>query len=282
MSMPYLISVAFLLFSSITLAAVDQRVGSNELAYYGADFYQALRSAKVVPKPNLHRILSGVHASNPGKHDSINTGHCTKDCYRHTSVSYDEARKIVFGELDVEKDNRGHYVKDVYCGKKFHFRSVDEIRRRHTEVNIEHTWPQSKFTNRFDKGQQKTDLHHLFPTDSDANSRRANHDFGNVENAPNELNVHNCEVSKLAVIKGEVLFMPPKDHRGNVARALFYFAVRYDMELDAEDEKVLREWHRQDPVDHDEVERHEIIAQYQKVRNPFIDHPELVSKVTNF
>jgi endonuclease I len=37
-----------------------------------------------------------------------------------------------------------------------------------------------------------------------------------------------------------------------------------------------------DPIDEAEKTRHEIIAKYQKVRNPFIDFPELVEKIADF
>lgn len=278
--MRYLSLFALCLLPSLLLARVNHQLPNRDLAYYGAEYYQALRSQQSLPKEMIHRILAGVHGLNAGSYDSINN--CSQNCYRHQSVSYDEARRIIFGELDIERDTRGHYVKDVYCGRKVHFRSVDQVRNMHTEINIEHTWPQSKFTSRFSKGAQKSDMHHLYPTDSDANSRRGNHDFGEVGNAVDELNVNQCQISKLAVIRGEVIFMPPRDHRGNVARSLFYFAARYDMPIDAEDERVLRQWHELDPVDADERERHEIIARYQQVRNPFIDHPEIVRRIGNF
>jgi endonuclease I len=40
-------------------------------------------------------------------------------------------------------------------------------------------------------------------------------------------------------------------------------------------------WHIQDPVDDFERNRNEVIFGYQGNRNPFIDHPELVSKIYN-
>ena len=38
----------------------------------------------------------------------------------------------------------------------------------------------------------------------------------------------------------------------------------------------LLEWHAQDPVDDFELNRNNVIYSYQRNRNPFIDHPELV------
>jgi endonuclease I len=86
--------------------------------------------------------------------------------------------------------------------------------------------------------------------------------------------------------------------RGNMARALFYMAIRYeggdnlpDLELTdnrsliqilpSSAEKAymgilttLLEWHAQDPVDERELQRNEIVFGFQGNRNPFVDHPE--------
>ena len=49
------------------------------------------------------------------------------------------------------------------------------------------------------------------------------------------------------------------------------------------EEKILRGWHKDDPVDSMEVKRNEIIfEQFQHNRNPFIDHPEWVDQISDF
>ena len=145
-------------------------------------------------------------------------------------------------------------------------------------LNCEHTWPQSKFSGRFSKGLQKSDLHHLYPTDSRANSVRGNYEFDNVNGTP--VNYENCTASQTEGHGGA--FEPPNDHKGNVARALFYFSVRYDMSINANQERVLREWDKLDPIDAEEINRNEIIFNVQNNRNPFIDFPHLVSLISNF
>ena len=72
------------------------------------------------------------------------------------------------------------------------------------------------------------------------------------------------------------------EHKGNVARALFYFSVRYKMPINADEEEVLRRWHALDPVDADEIQRNEIVFETQRNRNPFIDMPELANYIKNF
>ena len=82
--------------------------------------------------------------------------------------------------------------------------------------------------------------------------------------------------------QAKFILNPPIEHRGNVARALFYFSVRYGMSISAVEESSLRSWHMEDPVDEAELERHEQIFSIQRVRNPFIDFPELVEDIDNF
>lgn len=265
-----------ILLSVTAFAQTDRTYSNGKLAYYGADFYTGN-----ITKASLYKILSSTHSIVSNQPDAISSA-CNGQCFKHTSVGYEGARKIMFGETFMERDAKGTFVKDVYCGKRFYFNNVNDVSNMHTEVNIEHTWPQSKFSAKFDKNMQKSDMHHLFPTDSMANNRRGNHEFGDIANNPDELNVANCASSKLGHLGGGVIFTPPAIHRGNVARALFYFSTRYDIALDRNQEKILRQWHKEDPIDAAEKSRHEIVAKYQKVRNPFVDYPELVEKVADF
>ena len=81
---------------------------------------------------------------------------------------------------------------------------------------------------------------------------------------------------------GDKRFEPREVHRGNVARALFYFSVIYDQPIEPFEEVVLRQWHIDDPVDQRERERNQKIATIQLSRNPFIDYPDLVERIGDF
>ncbi len=278
MKMVLVLSLA--LFISNTYSSIQERLSGNQLSYYGENFYQ--QAGQRISKEHLFTILNSHHSFKQGQYDVISSSCQGPNCYSHVSVGYSQARKILFGDLHVERDDSGTFVKDVYCGKKFHFRHIDDVSNMGSEVNIEHTWPQSKFTSQFDKEMQKSDLHHLFPTDSEANSRRGNFHFGNVPDRHNELRVHGCDISKLGHENGEMIFTPPVQHRGNVARAIFYFSIRYKIPVTASEEAILRQWHIDDPVNEEELKRHERVAELQKVRNPFIDYPQLVNHVSDF
>jgi hypothetical protein len=74
--------------------------------------------------------------------------------------------------------------------------------------------------------------------------------------------------------------------RGDVARSVLYMEIRYNgLEIvngfpnitgQLGDLTTLLEWHRNDPPDDFEMNRNNIIYNWQRNRNPFIDHPDLV------
>ena len=179
----------------------------------------------------------------------------------HHSVGYQAAQDIVFSDLD----NVNGYVECVYTGRKLKTDKEPPA----TNMNIEHSWPQSKGA----EGIAKCDLHHLFPADAKANGKRGNFPFGWVKNPKWEQGG-----SKL----GDSIFEVRPQQRGNTARGMFYFAVRYGYEITGKQEQVLRQWHKEDPVDEYERKRNDRIENYQHNRNPFVDHPEFVDMIEDF
>ena len=181
----------------------------------------------------------------------------------HHPVNYQQAQDIVFGQLD----NYNGVVECVYTGRKI--QTVGEPDS--TDMNIEHSWPQSKGA----KGIAKCDLHHLFPADAKANGLRGNHPFGYARNV-------SWEQGGSKFDNTQNVFEIRKEQRGNTARGMFYFSIRYNMPIDPKQEKVLREWNRQDPVDEKERKRNDKIQNIQNNRNPFVDHPEFVDRISDF
>lgn len=203
----------------------------------------------------------------------------------HHRINYSRARKHLLQEMHIKSDDRGYYVKDVYCHKMFRKRISPSTMPSANEINIEHTWPKSRFGSRKGSSKysdQKSDMHHLFPTDSRTNSIRANHYFTQFPN--NESGLDGCATSKLGYVASEgfTAFEPPEEHKGNVARALFYFAVKYDMRISAHEEFILRQWNLIDPVDQEEIDRNTAIEQIQGNRNPFVDDSDLAHLIEDF
>jgi endonuclease I len=187
------------------------------------------------------------------------------ECAKHKSYDYSTARELVILGID----NHGGDVECVYTGKVWHVGT--EKMPDSSQVNIEHTWPQSKGA----KGVAKTDMHHLYPTDSKANSIRSSHPFGYVKDPNPKFNQGGSKCN------GEV-FEVRRQHRGNVARSMFYFATVYNQKIDAAQEKTLRQWHKDDPVDANELARNDKVEALQNNRNPYIDHPEYVDMIEDF
>ncbi|NTX08307.1 endonuclease [Myxococcus sp. CA051A] len=182
-------------------------------------------------------------------------------------VSYNEARNIIFSSLDV---NAAGNVECVYTGVEVKGGKIPNS----SVMNVEHTWPQSKGAT----GAAKSDLHHLFPTDSKANSRRSSFPFGEVVNVKWS---HNG--AKLGTdAKGNTVFEPPDSHKGNVARAMFYFSSTYNKPIPADEEAALKAWNKLDGVDTAEIERNRRVANIQGNTNAFVDNADLADRVKDF
>ncbi len=77
--------------------------------------------------------------------------------------------------------------------------------------------------------------------------------------------------------------------RGDVARSVLYMEIRYnglevvngfpDIVGQLGDLETLLEWHRSDPPDDFEMNRNNVIYNWQRNRNPFIDQPDLVEYI---
>ena len=153
--------------------------------------------------------------------------------------------------------------------------------------NREHVWAKSHGDFGTANGPG-TDLHHLRPEDVHVNSERDNKDFDNggtaVADAPGNRTDADSWEPRAAV-------------KGDVARMIFYMAVRYeggdswpDLEVDNATSggtaprlgrrSALLTWNAQDPPDAFERNRNEVIyGSYQHNRNPFIDHPEWAASI---
>lgn len=197
-------------------------------------------------------------------------------------TEYEQAREYLMQEIYIKQDSQGFYVSDVYCGIKYRKKVSPKTMPNHNELNVEHTWPQSRFNKSKNKAYQKSDLHHLFPSDSKANGKRGNLPFGEFKSGRSA--TPNCSLSRYGRIDGmgKNGFEPPANHKGNVARALFYFSVRYDLRIKDYEEMILRQWNTLDPVDEEELTRNGLIEKIQGNRNPFIDEPELAELISDF
>ncbi|MCF6365137.1 MAG: endonuclease [Bacteroidales bacterium] len=158
----------------------------------------------------------------------------------------------------------------------------------------EHIWSKSRgqFGNRPGAG---TDVHHIRPADIKINSSKNNRWFANCDNT-----FRNKEKA-VNLCKNKWTVEPDENIKGDIARMLFYMAVRYEGEKYEPDLELINyipkdrnsklpfyaylpdllKWHNEDPIDESEKRRNNIIYKYQKNRNPFIDHPEFAELIWN-
>jgi deoxyribonuclease-1 len=264
---------------AVVLAILFPLLSFATSVYYPTQFQEQLARHELHDqdlKDELFAILSTAHTRLPKGDDILGCDQKKGQCISHVAVGYGPARKYLYTQLHVQKDSRGSFLKEVYCNHEQPIPINENI------INCEHTWPQSKFSHAFNNELQKSDMHHLFPSDMKANSTRGNFEFAEV--VANQ-NLKNCEASKSGasvVSGGSSFFEPPSEHKGNVARALFYFSVRYKMPLSADQQTFFRKWNDQDPVDDAEMARNDAIEKLQGNRNPFIDFPTLAQDISKF
>lgn len=166
--------------------------------------------------------------------------------------------------------------------------------------NREHSFPRGWFGGEVDP--MNTDIHHIFATDGHVNSKRGSYPYGEVASASFTSN----NGSKLGTaISGlgysGTVFEPIDEFKGDLARAYFYMATRYENQvggwqsnstygnavLDGSNNQVfeiwflamLKSWHNQDPVSQKELDRNEAAYSHQGNRNPFVDYPSFVTEV---
>ncbi len=189
------------------------------------------------------------------------------------SLSYKEARKQMFSKIDNVKGA----VKLVYSGAWYKTSTIPN----HQVVNTEHTWPQSKFSNK----KIKTDLHHLYATYSKINSKRGSFPFADIPDNTTEawLNRNDNGTKQIPSISSRDNFSeyaankfePREEHKGTVARSMFYvYGIYGESKVNKSWFKpqinTLLEWHQKYPASEAEVKRTQKIKNIQGNTNPFV------------
>lgn len=220
-------------------------------------------------------------------------------------------------ELAQQDPSNSSRVVDVYRNRSFAKQGGGN-----SSYNREHSWPRS-YGFPDDNGQNLpfVDCHMLQICDDGYNTSRSNRPYGSCTAGCNELPTDltngvgggsgtfpgNSNWSSGSFSSGSFLVNPIR--RGDMARAMFYAAVRYEggnhgslgysePDLILTDNigliaasntgnnesvaymgrlSVLLQWHAEDPVDDFERRRNGVVSSFQGNRNPFIDHPEWVA-----
>lgn len=219
----------------------------------------------------------------------------------HRDNGYSALISVYFkSDIDQTYENDGSivdiYSEDPTSYDPYNFNSRKNVcgsyRQESDCFNREHLFPQSAFNK---QRPMRTDFFHIFPTDGYVNGHRSNYAFGEVTH-PRWVSQNGSKLgtNSYGKFRGTV-FEPIDEFKGDIARALLYFATRYEHRIQTfqhvmlngtKDQvyanwfiNLLLKWHKQDPVSKHEVHRNEVGFQFQGNRNPFIDHPEWVEKI---
>ncbi|SDF21547.1 endonuclease [Epilithonimonas hungarica] len=232
-----------------------------------------------------------------------------------------EDLKTLYGQTDIDKyydydASNTTYLLDIYSNNPtgttaYHYTLNNIIGSANAEGlgwNREHMMPQSSFNSAY---PMYSDLFFVIPTDARINQLRSNYPYGkagstvyyNFTNGSKQA----ANGTPNATYTGRV-FEPIDEFKGDIARSLLYFAVRYEGKLgsfnyttnaadptkdqnplDGTEEKsyenwyiaMLLNWHQLDPVSQREIDRNNSVFNIQKNRNPFIDHPEWANLIWN-
>ena len=221
-----------------------------------------------------------------------------------------------------EKDNPDLYVKMLYADytkvEKTPFKKPTD--QSQPNFDKEHVWCQSRGFKGKDgetaTGPAGTDLHHLIAGDSMVNQDvHNNNPYGFVQSVTLRGDLEYTSNNLKGTIKhtssqdqANVVFEPQDQDKGDIARAIFYMAARYNnysgldpistyepnliianyatsngaAEYSSSTHPVamgilsdLLAWNKLDPVDDYEIRRNDLIYRnYQGNRNPFIDFPQ--------
>ncbi|WP_308367187.1 MULTISPECIES: endonuclease [unclassified Microbulbifer] len=166
--------------------------------------------------------------------------------------------------------------------------------------NREHSFPRSWFGGAV--SPMNTDVHHIFASDGYVNALRSSYPYGEVATT-SAVSSNGSKLGSGQSSQGYTgtVFEPIDEFKGDVARAHFYMATRYqnviagwenysiygDAVLDGSSNQVfedwalqlLIDWHYADPVSQWELDRNDAAQEFQGNRNPFVDHPEYVESI---
>ena len=235
------------------------------------------------------------------------------------SGTFNQAGDTITGfDHATEKDNNP-YIHMLYVDYSIE-PTTRYLNDTGTAVNFdkEHVWCQSRGFKASSgaNGPAGTDLHHLIAGDHDVNSAvHSDRPYGYVKNATKSgartataSNVYGSILHTSQEDESAVVFEPQDSDKGDIARAIFYMAARYNnlskhntitqFEANltlanyatAENGSVISDndnpvamgilrdllaWNKLDPVDEFEIHRNDLIYRnYQGNRNPFIDFPQ--------
>ena len=210
----------------------------------------------------------------------------------HKKISYGSGEDKTWGAFyttDAVVENGQRRVLDMYSNEKRYFGSKGSAV---SGMNIEHSVAKSWWGG--NQNNAYCDIHHLNPSDQNANSRKSNYPLGELTSVSWDNGV--TFVGK-ANIDGSSMnaYEPCDEYKGDFARVFMYMFTCYQdltweytwMNYEKSTYPTLKpwavqlllKWHKQDPVSEKEVSRNNAVYAVQGNRNPYVDYPQLADYV---
>lgn len=208
----------------------------------------------------------------------------------HERIDYGSGAAATWGAFySTDRNPATNQVYDMYSAEVRYFGGKGDAIG---DMNIEHSVAKSWWGGT--KNDAYYDLHHLNPSDQDANSRKSNYPLAELESETWNNGV--TYVGK-ATINGssEYAFEPCDEYKGDFARTYMYMFTCYQnltyqkTWMNYENSayptlkpwavELLLKWNKQDPVSRKEINRNNAVYEIQGNRNPYIDYPQLAEYV---
>lgn len=265
-------------------------LGINSYAQIPPGYYNSATGNGYTLKTQLKSIISNGHIDQG--YSALYDAYVLSD--NDSFYENDNTVLDMYSENPSGSDSYNYNHNDRTCGN---YNSENDC------YNREHIFPQGFFNEQL---PMRTDIHHVVPTDGYVNNRRANYPFGEVSNYTWISNNGSKVGQNTYGSYSGVVFEPIDEFKGDIARMLLYFAVRYEDEvsqsisggswdnhtitnnpLNGTNNQVyevwylqlLYKWHNDDPVSDREIKRNNEAYNFQGNRNPFIDYPEYVDLI---
>lgn len=210
----------------------------------------------------------------------------------HKKISYGSGEDKTWGAFyttDAVIENGKRRALDMYSNEKRYFGNKGvAVEGMNIEHSVAKSWWGGTNNNAY------CDLHHLNPSDQDANSRKSNYPLGELTSVTWDNGV--TFVGK-ANIDGssQNAYEPCDEYKGDFARVFMYMFTCYQdltweytwMNYEKSEYPTLKpwavalllKWHKQDPVSEKEINRNNAVFAIQGNRNPYVDYPQLADYV---